>query len=111
MLLFVVLDDTSIYPLEIETYLNKHENVRESCVFGIPINKYEELICAWIILKDAGSGKTDVQEIIQFCLDNFAENKMPKAIKFVESLPKTAFGRVDRSLIATLYRAEIMPNN
>ena len=101
-----LLDDSSIYPFEIESYLNRHENVRESCVFGLKVNAYEEVICAWVILKDAGVASS-ADELRSFCLANFAESKVPKFIKFVDNLATHSMtGKIQRSKLAEAYRLE-----
>lgn len=98
--------DGSIYPAEIESYLSKHPNVKESCVFGLKLDDYREAVCAWIQLIDK-SIETTPEQIIQFCKQNFADAKCPKYIKIVDEFTdKTALGKLQRMIIANKFRQE-----
>ena len=75
-------------------------------MFGIKLNEYEEAICAWVVLKDT-SLQTKAEEIIKFCMDNIADNKVPKYVKFVEDFEnKTSLGKLQRSKMAEIYKEE-----
>ena len=89
-----------------ESYLNRHPNIEESCVFGIKISQFEEAVCAWIKLKDKSSGTT-VEDIRAFCKENFADTKAPKYIKIVEDFPeKTSLGKLQRGKFAEVFKQE-----
>ena len=99
-------DDHSIYPMEVESYLSRHSNIKESCVFGIKVSQFEEAICAWIKLKDESLGTT-VEEIKAFCKENFADVKNPRYIKIIDDYAdKTSLGKLQRTKIAEVYRQE-----
>ena len=86
--------------------MSRHENVQEACVFGIKLNEYEEAICAWVVLKDK-SVQTKAEDVIKFCKDNFADNKVPKYVKIVDDFDnKTLLGKLQRSKMAEIYREE-----
>ncbi len=87
----------NIYPREIEEFLFRHPKVQSVQVFGVPDLKYGEEICAWIVLKH-GQTTTD-GEIRDFCRDQIAHYKIPRHIRFVEVMPMTITGKVQKFLM------------
>lgn len=84
----------NIYPREIEEFLFRHPKVQAVQVFGVPDAKYGEEVCAWIVLKP-GQHATE-GEIRDFCRDQIAHYKVPRYIRFVEEMPMTVTGKVQK---------------
>ena len=84
----------NIYPREIEEFLYRHPKVQAVQVFGVPDTKYGEEVCAWIALKP-GEQATD-DDIRDFCRDQIAHYKVPRYIRFVDSMPMTITGKVQK---------------
>jgi fatty-acyl-CoA synthase len=84
----------NIYPREIEEFLFRHPKIQSVQVFGVPDAKYGEEICAWIVLR-AGE-QASGEEIQAFCRDQIAHYKVPKYIRFVDELPMTVTGKVQK---------------
>lgn len=84
----------NIYPREIEEFLFRHPKIQSVQVFGVPDAKYGEEICAWIVLR-AGE-QVSAEEIQAFCRDQIAHYKVPKYIRFVDELPMTVTGKVQK---------------
>jgi fatty-acyl-CoA synthase len=84
----------NIYPREIEEFLFRHPKVQAVQVFGVPDPKYGEEVCAWIVLKPGESATED--EIRAFCRDQIAHYKIPRYIRFVEEMPLTVTGKVQK---------------
>ena len=84
----------NVYPREIEEFLFRHPQVQSVQVFGVPDAKYGEEVCAWIVLK---AGQTcDADEIRAFCRDQIAHYKVPRYIRFVDEMPMTITGKVQK---------------
>jgi len=66
-------------------------------VFGVPDEKYGEEVCAWIKLQRGQIASAE--EIRQFCDGRIAHFKIPRYIRFVESYPMTATGKVQKYLM------------
>jgi len=98
--------DSSYYPFEIESNIEAHPNVLESCVFGVPISDYETIICAWILLKDK-SIQTSHEELKEFCCSRLDAHKVPKHMKFVDEFPRNALGKFVRQEMATQFKQEL----
>jgi fatty-acyl-CoA synthase len=84
----------NVYPREVEEFLFRHPKVQSVQVFGVPDPKYVEEVCAWITLKP-GEQCTE-QEIRDFCRDQIAHYKVPRYIRFVNEMPMTITGKVQK---------------
>jgi fatty-acyl-CoA synthase len=84
----------NIYPREIEEFLFRHPKVQSVQVFGVPDQKYGEEVCAWIVLRP-GEQASD-EEIREFCKGQIAHYKIPRYIRFVDELPMTVTGKVQK---------------
>ncbi|MBB2918576.1 AMP-binding protein [Cupriavidus alkaliphilus] len=84
----------NIYPREIEEFLFRHPKVQAVQVFGVPDPRYGEEVCAWIVLKPGESATED--EIRAFCRDQIAHYKIPRYIRFVDEMPLTVTGKVQK---------------
>jgi fatty-acyl-CoA synthase len=84
----------NIYPREIEEFLFRHPKIQSAQVFGVPDAKYGEEVCAWVVLR-AGEYLT-AEEVQEFCRGQIAHYKIPKYIRFVDELPMTVTGKVQK---------------
>jgi fatty-acyl-CoA synthase len=84
----------NVYPREVEEFLFRHPKVQSVQVFGVPDPRYVEEVCAWITLKP-GEQCTE-QEIRDFCRDQIAHYKVPRYIRFVDEMPMTITGKVQK---------------
>jgi fatty-acyl-CoA synthase len=82
---------------EIEDALYKHPAVLECAVVGVPSEKWGETPKALIVLREGASATQD--EIIAFSRDHLAHFKCPTSVDFVESLPRTATGKLQKFVI------------
>mgnify|MGYP006273586545 FL=1 len=84
----------NVYPREVEELLFAHEAVADAAVVGIPDERRGETVKAFVVpVPDAD---VTPEEIKQFCLDNLAEYKHPREVEFVEELPRTTTGKVQK---------------
>jgi len=84
-------------PFEIEAKLIEHPKVLEAAIVGRADDKDLIKPEAWIVLAD-GIEKTDElqQDLIAHCKSGLAKYKFPRWFNFVEELPKTATGKIQR---------------
>lgn len=82
-----------VFAEEVEAVLNQHPRVAESLVYPAPHPQYGQLPVAKVVLKD---GTADPAEFRRFCYQRLSSYKVPKDFEFVESLPKTASGKIKR---------------
>ncbi|WP_064574605.1 AMP-binding protein [Cupriavidus gilardii] len=90
----VIRGGENLYPREIEEFLFRHPKVQAVQVFGVPDPKYGEELCAWIVLKPGQSATED--EIREFCRDQIAHYKIPRYVRFVDDMPMTVTGKVQK---------------
>ena len=84
----------NIYPREIEEFLFKHAKIQSVQVFGVPDPKYGEEVCAWIVLR-SGVRMTE-EEVREYCRGQIAHYKVPRYIRFVDDMPMTVTGKVQK---------------
>ncbi|MDE1181295.1 AMP-binding protein [Paraburkholderia sp.] len=84
----------NIYPREIEEFLFRHPKIQTVQVFGVPDSKYGEEVCAWIVVRPGEH--LSAEDVQTFCRDQIAHYKVPKHIRFVDELPMTVTGKVQK---------------
>ncbi|CAN5854669.1 AMP-binding protein [soil metagenome] len=84
----------NVYPREIEEFLFRHPAVQSVQVFGVPDEKYGEAVCAWVVLKPGQQATAD--DIREFCREQIAHYKIPKYVRFVDEMPMTITGKVQK---------------
>jgi len=98
----IVSGGENISSLEVEKSLSAHPAVYEAAVIPVPDDKWGEVPKGLVVLKP-GSSLTEV-ELIEFCRSRIAHYKCPRSIEFVESLPKTATGKILKKGLREKYR-------
>jgi long-chain acyl-CoA synthetase len=93
----------NVYAREVEDILIGHPAVLEAVVIGIPDSYWVEKVHA-IVVKRPGANVT-AEEIMSFCKGKIAGYKVPKSLEFVDSLPKTATGKVLKKDLRKIYQA------
>ena len=93
----------NVYAREVEDILITHPDVLEAVVIGIPDSYWVEKVHA-VVVKRPGANVT-AEEIMSFCKGKIAGYKAPKSLEFVDSLPKTATGKVLKKDLRKIYQA------
>ncbi|WP_179403353.1 AMP-binding protein [Burkholderia guangdongensis] len=84
----------NVYPREIEEFLFRHPKIQNAQVFGVPDPKYGEEVCAWIVLR-AGEQMSE-EDVRAFCHGQIAHYKIPRYVRFVDELPMTVTGKMQK---------------
>ena len=82
----------NVYPREIEEVLYQFPNVREAAVVPKPDEKRGEVPIAFV--SPVEGAKLDPGEILAFCRERLADYKIPREIRVLEALPRTATGKI-----------------
>jgi fatty-acyl-CoA synthase len=90
----IIRGGENIYPKEIEEFLYTHPAVKDVQVIGVPSKQYGEEVMACIILKEGAC--TTEEEIKEYVKSHMARHKTPKYVKFMESFPMTASGKIQK---------------
>ena len=84
----------NVYPRELEEVLYTHPSIAEAVVIGVPHDTRGEVPKAFVVLVE---GRTlERRELIAYCRARLANYKVPRAVEFRESLPKSAVGKILR---------------
>ena len=83
-----------VSPFEVESALAEHPSVLEAAVIGVPDNEGLTKTKAFVVLR--ADGKATAEELQSFVKDRLAPYKYPRAIEFLDDLPKTATGKIQR---------------
>jgi len=84
----------NVHPVQVEEVLNEHPGVADSCVVGLPDERWGELIVAYVVPAADAEGLT-VASLDAHCREHpmLADYKRPRAYRLVDSLPMTATGK------------------
>ncbi|HBY95516.1 MAG TPA: long-chain fatty acid--CoA ligase [Chloroflexi bacterium] len=87
----------NVYPREVEDVLYEHPAVLEAAVVGVPDEHRIEAVKAYVVLRQ-GRSATE-QEIRDFCRQRLTGYKVPRAVEFRDSLPKSMVGKILRRVL------------
>jgi len=85
-----------IAPREIDEVLEGHPAVKEAVAFGVPHPTWGEEVAAAVVLAAPATEK----ELLAYSRERLADFKVPKRLHFVESIPRTPTGKVQRRFVA-----------
>ena len=93
----IVSGGYNVYPREVEDVLSAHPAVREVAVVGLPDDRWGEVVTAFVALR-AEAGATEA-ELCAFARERLADYKTPKAVRFIDEIPKSAVGKPVRRAV------------
>jgi long-chain acyl-CoA synthetase len=88
-----------VSPKEVENALCEMSNVAEAAVVGVPDEILGQAIKAFIV---ARAGGPDEKSVLRYCAEKLGAFMVPKYVEFVEVLPKTAHGKIDKRQLQTV---------
>jgi len=97
----IISGGENISPKEIESVINQHQKVSESCVVGIPDEKWGEKVAAAVVLKP-GVVLTE-KEVQDHCKHHLLDWKCPKEIFFLVELPRNKMGKVMKEEVTRIF--------
>ncbi|MDS1309717.1 MULTISPECIES: AMP-binding protein [Marinobacter] len=94
----IISGGENISTLEVESTLYDHPAVLEAAVVAAPDDHWGEIPCAFITLK-TGNDHLTAADIETYCRANLAGFKVPKKIVFMDDLPKTSTGKLQKHVL------------
>ena len=91
----------NVYPAEVEQVLNDLPEVAAACVIGVPDEKWGEAVKAVIELTPGTS--ITAEQVRDAVAERIASYKKPRYMDFVDSLPRTADGKIDREAVKSTH--------
>ncbi|MHA1427991.1 MAG: class I adenylate-forming enzyme family protein [Candidatus Helarchaeota archaeon] len=86
-----------IYPMEIEDVLRSHPKIQDVAITGIPDKIWGQKVVAFIELER--HQEMTVPDVIDYCKDKIASYKKPRIVQFIEKLPLTKSGKINRNQV------------
>jgi benzoate-CoA ligase len=98
-------------PVEVEDILGDHEAVIEAAAVGVPVDDLTR-VKAFVVLRDGYEGSEELTEELQnWCKENLKRYQYPHIVEFIEELPKTVTGKIQRFKLREPETAEDMPKS
>ncbi|MHB1468602.1 MAG: class I adenylate-forming enzyme family protein [Solirubrobacteraceae bacterium] len=92
----------NVYPREVEDAVMSHPAVLEAAVLGVPDARWIEAVTAVVALGPGASASSE--ELAEHCRRYLSRYKVPKAFHFIESLPRTVVGKVDKRALQARFK-------
>ena len=93
----IITGGENVAPAEVEAVLEAHPAVLEAGVHGVPDAEWGEAVAAAVVLRPGAEAGEAV--LRAHCAERLARFKVPKAISFVDALPRTASGKLRRTAL------------
>ena len=93
----------NVNPIEVEKALLQHPLVAEAAVFPLKDEMWGEIICAAVVLKEKSTQLT-LDQLKEFLEGKISGFKIPKKIFYLDQLPKTELGKVEKDKLINRYR-------
>lgn len=100
----IITGGLNVYPKEIEEAIDALPGVAESAVIGLPHSDFGEAVTA-VVVRGKASATTSGEAIIAELKGRLAGFKVPKAVLFVDELPRNAMGKVQKNLLRQRFSA------
>ena len=84
----------NIYPREVDEVLSSHPDTLEVATVGIRDSFRGEIPKAFVVLKPGRNVSAD--QLIEYCRERLVDYKVPRLIEFLDALPKTGPGKIDK---------------
>jgi malonyl-CoA/methylmalonyl-CoA synthetase len=89
----IITGGYNVHPREVEELLLEHPGVAEVAVVGTPSEEWGEVVTAFVVATDPGD-PPDEDELLALAAEQLAPFKRPRLVRYVESLPRNALGKV-----------------
>ncbi len=86
----VISGGENVYPAEVEAVLHEHPAVVEAAIVGRPDPTWGEVCVAFVVLR----AEATEEELVEHCRAKLARFKVPKEVRFVDSLPRSGMNKV-----------------
>lgn len=90
----IITGGENVSSIEVEDTLASHPSVREVAVIGLPDDKWGESVTALVVTEQGTH--VSLEELLAHCRHYLAGYKCPKRVEFVDALPRTATGKIQK---------------
>ena len=96
----VITGGFNVYPRAVEDVLEGHPAVAAASVFGVPDDRWGEIVVAAVVLRDKG---IDVSQLIAYVRERKGPVQTPKRIEVLDRIPLTAVGKPDKKALRRMF--------
>lgn len=100
-----IVSGFNVYPREVEEALHAHPEILEAAVIGRPDAYRGETLIGFVVLRRGQESATLAAQLRAHLAERLVKYKLPQEIKFVQSLPKTPVGKVDKNRLREAVRS------
>lgn len=100
----VITGGFNVYPRAVEDVLENHPAVASASVFGIPDDRWGEIVVAAVVLRDR---KIDLSDLIAYVRQRKGPVQTPKRIEVVDRIPLTAVGKPDKKALRRMFSSAV----
>ncbi|MGE0735345.1 MAG: AMP-binding protein [Alphaproteobacteria bacterium] len=90
----IIVGGYNVYPREIDELLFKHPAIMEAATVGVPDTFSGDAVKCYVALKPGA--KLSADELLDYCKQHLVKYKLPTKIAFVDALPKTGVGKINK---------------
>ncbi len=98
----IISGGLNVYPKEVEGLIDEIEGVNETAVIAAPHKDFGEAVVAIVVREDPALSETTITETLQ---NKLAKFKQPKAVIFVDALPRNTMGKVQKAELRKNYHS------
>jgi len=95
----IITGGANVFPAEVEAALSEHPAVADQVVVGLPDDEWGHRVHA-IVEPVAGAELPTEDELRAHCKERLASYKVPKSFEFIDQLPRTSAGKINRGALA-----------
>ena len=88
----IIRGGNNIHATDVEAVLHEHPSVQEAAVVGVPHEVLGEDIAAFVVR--VPGRELDTDELLAFCRERMAPDKVPRMVTWCDALPRNATGKV-----------------
>jgi fatty-acyl-CoA synthase len=88
-----------VWPAEVEAAMYQNRAIRECCIVSAPDDYRGETVKALVVLDQAARATTSPDDVISWARGAMASYKAPRAVVFVDELPRTASNKINWRLL------------
>lgn len=101
----IISGGENIYPAEVESVMLGHPAVAEAALIGVPDEKWGEVGRAIVVIRPGQ--KLNAEELLAYLREHLAGYKIPRSVVFVNSLPKTGAGKIDKKALEQKFAGKL----
>ena len=93
----IITGGENVYPAEVESALYDHDDINEVAIFGLPDEKWGEVVVAAVVMNEGKS--LELAELRSFAAQSLAKYKIPTVVHFFDELPRNPAGKVQKFIL------------